>query len=114
MILLLWMNVILSGLQVHLMYLQTLLERTAHDTLSYNWIGHKLNRYITFYTTSDFLIVLVQENIWSTLFWFGTTTSFSYLGSNTSVCCKGMSVLGMYGTWYQPKYVLVCSWVLYI
>lgn len=30
---------------------------------------------------------MVQENIWSTLFWFGITP-FSYLGSNTSVVVK--------------------------
>jgi hypothetical protein len=27
-------------------------------------------------------------------------------------CCKDMSVLEMCGTWYQPRHVLVCSWVV--
>ena len=46
----------------------------------------------------------------STLFRFGIPPFF-YLGSNTPVV-KICQVLEMYGTWYQPRHVLVCSWVV--
>ena len=47
--------------------------------------------------------------MWSTLFRFGIPPFF-YLGPNTPVV--KMSGREMYGTWYQPRYILVCSWVV--
>ena len=60
-------------------------------------------------TTSNFPIVSVEKDMWSTLFRFGIPPFF-YLGPNTPVV-KDMSVREMYGTSYQPRYVLVCFWV---